>query len=457
LALKNWSIISGPNNIFSTQRDKNKPFNRILKLQLMTTATQTDVLKKRSKIQVYFLAAHEEEDECQAIRKHLVPAIRNSKIPIEINSDFDIPAGEDKAQYKLKLLEADIVLALISSDYISDDETYERTQKVIARYNNNETILVPILVRNCLWKSTPFVNLPLLPKNFQPLNNKQFWNSEDDALMAVVEDIYEAINDFSNKESFETEPAVKIVKVVEDEFKTDSAATKRLKLAEEPEQQINGAEMGIEGESTFEEIKTEIQPEKVIVETAQPLINQPEYEHSSQNKKQKIVTPLEVDWRKLHYRNVTRKRFFAFLLDQFLTFIPLFAIGFVIASVAVVGGESAESGNSAGNVEIPVSDFQLMLVFIISFTFYCVACAVMESSKWRGTFGKRILKLQITDRNGNPVSFFRAFWRNFTKIIVAYSYAFIIPFIIQIIRFRKSKKLFHDELSSTVIGERLSS
>lgn len=422
----------------------------------MNATLQPQVHQKRGKISVYFLAAPEEEDECLAIRKHLSPAIRNSKIPIEINSDYDIPAGEDKAKYKLKLLEADIVLALISSDYISDDETYERTQKVIARYNNNETILIPILVRNCLWKSTPFVNLPLLPRNFQPLNNKQFWNSEDDALMAVVDDIYEAIKEFGNEETVVAAPPVEIIKVVEEE--TGSAAINHNQFSVKPEQQINGVEMGIEGESTIEEIKTEIQSENIIAESTQPLINKPDYEQSTQAKKQKTVTPLEVDWRKQHYRNVTRKRFFAFLLDQFLTFIPLFAIGFVIASVVVVGGGgSVENESVTITEEIPVTNMQLAFVFLITFSFYIIACALMESSKWRGTFGKRILKLQITDRNGNPVSFFRAFWRNFTKIIVAYSYAFIVPFIIQVIRFRKTKKLFHDELSNTVIGEMLSS
>ena len=41
----------------------------------------------------------------------------------------------------------------------------------------------------------------LLPKNQHPLNDKQFWNSEDDALTSVVSDIYNAINDFSKKET----------------------------------------------------------------------------------------------------------------------------------------------------------------------------------------------------------------------------------------------------------------
>ena len=423
----------------------------------MNATLQPQVPQKRGKISVYFLAAPEEEDECLAIRKHLSPAIRNSKIPIEINSDFDIPAGEDKAKYKLKLLEADIVLALISSDYISDDETYERTQKVIARYNNNETILVPILVRNCLWKSTPFVNLPLLPKNFQPLNNKQYWNSEDDALMAVVEDIYEAINDFSNDESFETVPAAEWKRAEEQKSATQPATFTRLDIVEEKEIQINGTLVNFDEEILFKETEIEIQPEKIIVKTEQPVTDEPEPIRNTEPKKQKTVIPLKVDWRKQHYRKVTWKRFFALVIDQFLTFIPLLGIGFVIGSVVVVGSGSAESESVATTQEIPVTNTQLAFVFLITFTFYFIACALMESSKWRGTFGKRILKLQITDRKGNPVNFLRAFWRNVTKLIVAYSYLFIIPFIIQIIRFQKTKKLFHDQLSSTVIGEKLSS
>lgn len=421
----------------------------------MNATLQPQVLQKRSKIRVYFLAAPEEEDECLAIRKHLSPAIRNSKIPIEINSDYDIAAGEDKAKYKLKLLEADIVLALISSDYISDDETYERTQKVITRYNNNETILVPILVRNCLWKSTPFVNLPLLPKNFQPLNNKQYWNSEDDALMAVVEDIYEAINDFSNKVSVETAPApIEIIKVVEEELKTDSAATKRIKLAEEPELQINGVEIGFDLESQFKEIKTEIQSEKIIVKTEQPVTDETEPVHRTEPKKQKTITPLEVDWRKQYYKKVLWKRALAFFLDH-LVMIPV-SIGVMILYIFVEAIMNEIMNIQANPENTDVTDGKLLLYLFIGFLAYLLINAKMESSKWRGTLGKRILKLQITDKAGEPVSFFRALVRNILRPIFGYLYISFITLIIQYFRFKKTKKLFHDELSGTVIGERLS-
>lgn len=419
----------------------------------MNATSQSSITQKRSKISVYFLAAPEEEDECLAIRKHLSPAIRNSKIPIEINSDFDIPAGEDKEKYKLKLLESDIVLALISSDYISDDETYERTQKVIARYNNDETILIPILVRNCLWKSTPFVNLPLLPKNFQPLNNKQFWNSEDDALMAVVEDIYEAINEFGTEETIEPAPVVEIKKIVEPKTETESAEIDRVKLIDEPEQLINGTEIDVEDEGQAVEINAEIQSENIFVEPPQEVINEPNLERSTQPKKRKSVTPIAVDWRKKYYRKVVWKRIFAFILDHLMMLPVAFAFLFIYLFIYYLF--ILPSATETSKAEPTV--FEFILISLVGFLLYLLINAKMESSKWRGTLGKRILKLQITDKQGNPITFSRAFVRNVFRTVVGYSYFFLIPFIIQIFRFRKTKKLFHDQLSNTVIGERLSS
>src|SRR5215831_7800613 len=164
-----------------------------------TTTTPTDGVKQKTKITVYFLSAPEDENMCNAIDKHLSTIRFNTPLPIEIIGDFKIPTGEDVRNYKQKLFDADIVLAFISVDFLNNDECYERIKKVIANHNNHKTILLPILARNCMWKATPFANLPLLPKNQQPLNNKQFWNSEDDALTEVVNDIYKSITDFTKQ------------------------------------------------------------------------------------------------------------------------------------------------------------------------------------------------------------------------------------------------------------------
>ena len=150
---------------------------------------------KRDQLLVYFLAAPEDQDDCNQVDEFLSPIIRNSKIPIIICSDYNVPPGEDVEKHKEKLYEADIVLAFGSKDFISNDDTYERTKKVIERYNNNETVLLAILVHNFFWKLPPFGLLPILPKNQQPIKNAKFWNSEDDAFTAVVEEIYKTIEE----------------------------------------------------------------------------------------------------------------------------------------------------------------------------------------------------------------------------------------------------------------------
>ncbi len=412
----------------------------------MNVVTQSQELVKRKKITVYFLAAPEEEDECQAIRKYLVPAIRNSRIPVEIYSDFEIPAGEEKEKYKQKLFEADIVLALISSDYISDDETYERTQKVMERYNKSETILVPILVRNCLWKHTPFVKLPLLPKNLQPLNNKQFWNSEDDALMAIVEDIYEAINDFSDEDVQQAEPAIKPEVAKEKEPEPISTSILEEVIIENQEQLINGTDITEVREFPAEEFIPLIEPEKIVSEPKKTVVTHQDIGDDIQIKRQKTVTPIEVDWRKQYYKKVLWKRLLAFVLDN-LIMIPVSFVCMFLVMVIIFITKDPEV--------IDLTDNEYLFVFIITFCSYLVINAKMESSKLHATLGKRLLKLQITDKNGNPITFFRALGRNILRTIVGYSFIFIVPLIVQLIMFKSAKKLFHDQLSNTVIGERL--
>ncbi|MEO6187505.1 MAG: RDD family protein [Ginsengibacter sp.] len=378
---------------------------------MIDTREQT-VSTKKDKILVYFLAAPEDQQECVAIKKYLSPVLRNSRIPIEINSDFEIPAGEETEKYKQRLFAADIVLAFISADFIDNEDIYQRTKKVIGRYNNNETIMLPILVRNCLWKSTPFVNLPLLPKNFQPLNNRQFWNSADDALTAVVTDIYQSINAFSEY------------------AETHSALGTEQKSTTSREPQPNVAATGLGSVAGIEANPQNFVNPETVISPKEPL--------------KKSAVPLEENWRRQYYSNLIWKRGAAFFLDNFLVLFPAYILPFIFAGVIL---------GITGREELTEDEVNSWM--IIAFVFYFVVCAAMESSKWRGTFGKRIMKLQITDREGHPISFFRAFWRNIVRALVGYSYILVFPLIIQYFTFKKTKKLFHDQLSNTIIGEKL--
>ena len=385
------------------------------------TTNQSETSTDSGVINIYFLAAPEDEHQCVAVKKYLSPVIRNSKRTIEMDSDFEIPPGVDVKLYKEKLFQADIVLAFISADFINDDDTYHRTQKVIERYNNNETVMLPILVRNCMWKSTPFVNLPLLPKNIQPLNNKQFWNSEDDALTAVVTDIYEAIEVFSHENPEESILVdVKVSELLADADVEEPAVAKQV--------------------TETDSVNT---PKEPIQKEAKKAAPQP-----PKTKAKKINNvAMEVDWRKNYYKDTLGKRAVAFILDQIITAIPAMMLAFLLFFIF------DEVINSPDlNEELSEDKFNFYIIF--SLLFYFIICAIFESSKLRGTFGKRIMKLEISDREGNRISFIKAFFRNILRLFTGYSYFFIFPFIIQIFTFRKYRKLFHDQISYTVVGER---
>jgi uncharacterized RDD family membrane protein YckC len=344
------------------------------------------ILPGKTKITVYFLSAPEDENTCRAIDKHLSTVRFNSSIPIEILGDFNIGAGENISQYKEQIYTADIVLVFVSVDLLNNDECYGRLKKVIANHNSRKTTLLPILARNCMWKATPFANLPLLPKNQHPLNDKQFWNSEDDALTSVVSDIYNAINDFSKIET--------------------TGVT-----------QQRPANLG-----------------------------------------QKSI--LEIDWRKNYLWKVFWKRVAASLLDGLIIGIPLYIIFYMLVlNSATVQTDYNYYDTGYGSQEGKI--LEIMFYYLLIAGAQILICAFMESSKWRGTPGKLIMKLQITDNAGNPISFGKAFIRNIIKWLISAFTGFgdgilpILYIIAQIVAYSYSKKFFHDQLSNTVIGERL--
>ena len=389
---------------------------------------------QRRHILIYFLAAEQDEDVCRAIHRHLMPIIRASQIPIEVMDDFDVPAGDDIDEHRQMLLDADIVLSMISVDFISDDDVYERCKKVIERHNSGKTLMISILVRNCLWKASPLAKFAVLPKNLQPLNNKQYWNSEDDALTSVVSDIYDSISKMTSVVVLPPTPVVAAPNPA-------PAAT----VATPPVVAPN--------------VTTPTAPRVETTRGANALWAPPVVERSNAAAREIWAAPLaqasggtlayritrpvtdavDVDWRKKYYKRVVWKRGAALLLDYvFLCILPAFVAGIVIALA-----HASTTTISDGAVGI----FMAAMFFVVA--------PAMEASRWRATIGKRIMKLQITDKHGEQISYGRAFVRNILRSVTAFSYFFGIPLVLQYFRFRKTKKLFHDELSTTVIGDRL--
>jgi uncharacterized RDD family membrane protein YckC len=68
--------------------------------------------------------------------------------------------------------------------------------------------------------------------------------------------------------------------------------------------------------------------------------------------------------------------------------------------------------------------------------------ALMESSPWRATLGKKILGLEVTDMEGRRISFARATGRYFGKII-------FVGFIM--VAFTEKKQALHDIIAGCLV------
>jgi uncharacterized RDD family membrane protein YckC len=87
------------------------------------------------------------------------------------------------------------------------------------------------------------------------------------------------------------------------------------------------------------------------------------------------------------------------------------------------------------------------IIFLVSVGGGWLYFAVMESSSKQGTLGKMVLKLKVTDLNGNRLGFGRATGRYFAKWIN--SFALYVGWIIA--GFTARKQGLHDFIAGTLV------
>lgn len=106
------------------------------------------------------------------------------------------PGTEREQQIREQLNQSQIILLLISVNYISSDFCYSsQMEQALARHDNNEARVIPILLRpTASWENAPFAKLQTLPTNNCPVTS---WSSHDEAFTDVAKGIIKAIEDLN--------------------------------------------------------------------------------------------------------------------------------------------------------------------------------------------------------------------------------------------------------------------
>lgn len=139
---------------------------------------------------LFFSYAHADEALRDQLEKHL-SALRHQGL-IETWHDRRIVVGQvidDEIDARLEA--ADIILLLVSSDFLSSEYCYKREMKrAIERHERGEAITIPVILRPCDWHDTPFGGLLAAPKDGLPVTK---WANTDEAFLDIVSAIKKAV------------------------------------------------------------------------------------------------------------------------------------------------------------------------------------------------------------------------------------------------------------------------
>ncbi len=108
--------------------------------------------------------------------------------------DRNINAGQEwRKEIDTNLDEADILLLLISPDFVHSDYCYSNEMKrALERHENGTATVIPIILRHGDYEGAPFRKLQALPTDGVPITDRK-WHNRDEAFFNVVQGIRKTV------------------------------------------------------------------------------------------------------------------------------------------------------------------------------------------------------------------------------------------------------------------------
>jgi hypothetical protein len=137
-------------------------------------------------VRVFFFYCHADEYYRNELEKHLI-SLKHQGL-IESWHDRKIIAGEEwDRRINDELGRANVILLLISSDFIASKYCYElEMTEAIKRHDHKAAIVIPVILRPCDWTELPFGKLHALPKDGKPVST---YTSLDEAFLEITEGV----------------------------------------------------------------------------------------------------------------------------------------------------------------------------------------------------------------------------------------------------------------------------
>ena len=143
---------------------------------------------------VFFSYSHADEDLRDQLEKQLAMLKRQGVI--ETWHDRRIGAGQELSQVIDEHINTDdIILLLVSPDFIASDYCYDiEMKRALERHDAGEAIVIPVILRACDWHHAPFGKLLAAPRDGKPVTQ---WPDRDEAFLQVAKAVRDAAGRFS--------------------------------------------------------------------------------------------------------------------------------------------------------------------------------------------------------------------------------------------------------------------
>jgi predicted aspartyl protease len=145
-------------------------------------------------LKVFFAYSHKDEALRDELEKHL--ALLNRSGVIASWHDRRISGGTEwDGEIDEYLNRADIILLLVSADFLASSYCYDREMKrAVERHDSGEARVVPIALRHCDWQGAPFAKLQGLPRDMKPVTS---WSDRDEAFKDIAVGIRKVAEELS--------------------------------------------------------------------------------------------------------------------------------------------------------------------------------------------------------------------------------------------------------------------
>jgi internalin A len=144
-------------------------------------------------LRLFYSYSHKDEAARDELETHLKLLQRTGLIAPW--HDRRIEAGDDwKTQIDENLERADIVLLLVSADFIASEYCYEiEAKRALERHRTHATRVVPVIVRDVNWKLAPFAELQALPRDGKAVelwpNRSSAWRDVSEGIERIAGDL----------------------------------------------------------------------------------------------------------------------------------------------------------------------------------------------------------------------------------------------------------------------------